>query len=162
MIIFSDYDEKSLIERTWYKSSNILYSECYDKVDSLKEVKVVFNSGRCYLYKDVNVNDYLLFREAKSQGKAINRLLKRNEDGKPLYECVRLEDVDVEKIKEDMHNYDSVPNFFIDKEGNLSITINKSKIYNNDMSLLKDDEVKNLIFGILDALNINYKIKEND
>ena len=160
MKIFNDYDDKTLIDKTWYDSSNIVYSECFDKPNELKEVKIVFSSGRCYLYKDVDVNDYLLFREAKSQGKAINRFLTKKENGKPIYEFIRLEDVDVNQIKEDMQKYDSVPKFLIDKDGNLSIVLNKDTIYENMKGLLKDDDVKTLLTDIFDKLNLNFRIKE--
>lgn len=162
MKIFNDYNEKELIDRTWYDSSNIAYSECFDKPNSLKEVKIVFSSGRCYLYKDVNVNDYLLFREAKSQGKALNRLLAKKENGKPIYEFIRLEDVDVNKIKESMQEYDSVPKFMIDNDGNLKIIRNKEVLYENKQGLLNNEDIKCLITDIFDAINLNYRLKEEE
>ena len=160
MKIFNDYNEEEMIDRTWYDSSNIIYSECYDKPDSLKEVKIVFSSGRCYLYKDVNVNDYLMFREAKSQGKAINRFLTKNENGKPVYEFVRLEDVDVDKIRKSMQEYDSVPKLLIDNDGNLRIVVNRNVVYENKSGLLGNEDVKLLLIDIFDTLNLNYKLKE--
>lgn len=42
MLIFRDYDKDKRIDRIWYKSSNIIYSECYDKENDYKELKVVF------------------------------------------------------------------------------------------------------------------------
>lgn len=162
MKIFNDYNEKELIDRTWYDSSNIVYSECFDKPDSLKEVKIVFSSGRCYLYKDVNVNDYLLFRESKSQGKALNRLLAKKENGKPIYDFIRLEDVDVNKIKESMQEYDSVPKFIIDNDGNLKIIRNKEVLYENKQGLLNNEDIKCLITDIFDAINLNYRLKEEE
>ena len=62
------------VDKAWYDSSTVVYSECDDKENSLKTVKVVFKNGSTYLYKDVKVNDYLLFRESASQGKAIHRI----------------------------------------------------------------------------------------
>lgn len=64
------------IDKAWYDSSTVFYSECEDKENELKTVKVVFKNGSTYLYKGVNVNDYLLFREDSSQGKALHRILK--------------------------------------------------------------------------------------
>ena len=111
MKIYSHFDEASSIDKAWYKSSNIVYSECYDKKDDFKELKVVFTNGRCYLYKDVDVNDYLRFREAKSQGHVMNDLIK------PTYQCVRMEDVDVNKIKEELDKFQSVPKLTFYRNG---------------------------------------------
>lgn len=65
------------LDKAWYNSSNIVYSECIDKKDELKEVKVVFKNGVEYSYLDVAVQDYLMFREDASQGKALNKFLRK-------------------------------------------------------------------------------------
>lgn len=83
------------LDKTWYESSNILYTECDDIENSLKVVRVYFSTGRVYKYKDVNVNDYLMFREDLSQGKAFNKYLRK-------YECERLEDFNVSDINEQL------------------------------------------------------------
>ena len=83
------------LDKTWYDSTNILYSECDDIVDSLKKVRVYFSTGRVYEYKDVNVNDYLMFREGLSQGKSFNKYLRK-------YECERIEDCNINDIKEQL------------------------------------------------------------
>lgn len=161
MKILNDYDKDKLIDRTWYDSSNIIYSECYDKVDDFKEVKIVFYNGRCYLYKGVNVNDYILFREAKSQGKAISRYIsKKDSNNNPIYECIRLEDVDVDKVKSEMNNYNSIPTFNINNEsGNFKITINNNVIYENRENILNIDNVRECLFEVLKMLHVHYKIK---
>ena len=64
------------VDHTWYDSSNIKYSECIDKENSLKTLKVVFNNGSQYEYRGVDVNDYLMFREDMSQGKALCKYIK--------------------------------------------------------------------------------------
>ena len=66
------------VDRTWYQSSNIKYSECLDYDNKLKTLKVVFNNGTQYEYKDVKTTDYLLLREDESQGKALNKYIKAN------------------------------------------------------------------------------------
>ena len=81
------------VDRTWYDSSNVVYSECDDITDGLKVLRIYFKSGRVYQYADVDVNDYLLFREDSSQGKALSKIIKK-------YACSRLEDVNVEYIIE--------------------------------------------------------------
>ena len=63
-------------DKAWYNSSNIKFSKCIDHKNDLKTLDVVFNNGSTYRYKEVNVNDYLMFREAPSQGKALNQYVK--------------------------------------------------------------------------------------
>lgn len=78
------------VDKTWYQSSNIKYSECIDHDNELKTLKVVFNNGTQYEYKDVDVRDYLLFRDAASQGKALNEFVKPKG-----YEYEKLENADL-------------------------------------------------------------------
>lgn len=70
---------KNNLDKAWYNSSNIVYSECIDHKDELKTVNVVFKNGSEYSYLDVEVQDYLMFREDASQGKALNKILKKYE-----------------------------------------------------------------------------------
>lgn len=77
--IFNFYtknNENIDLDRTWYDSSTIKYSECLDRDNELKTLIVVFSNGTKYRYDDVNVNDYLLFREGTSVGKALNQYIK--------------------------------------------------------------------------------------
>ena len=78
------------IDKTWYQSSNIKYSECIDHDNDLKTLKVVFNNGTQYQYKKVDVRDYLLFRDASSQGKALNEYIKPKG-----YEYEKMENADL-------------------------------------------------------------------
>lgn len=94
------------VDKVWYDSSNILYSECDDIVDSLKTLRVFFKNGRVYQYYEVNVNDYLLFRESDSQGKALTKFIKQ-------YKAERLDDFNVDEIKdqlEELFDEDKKPN----------------------------------------------------
>lgn len=77
-------------DKTWYQSSNIRYSECIDHDNDLKTLKVVFNNGTQYQYKKVDVRDYLLFRDASSQGKALNEYIKPKG-----YEYEKMENADL-------------------------------------------------------------------
>lgn len=87
---------KDNVERCWYDSSNVIYTECIDNKDALKTLKVVFSNGTQYQYNEVPVMDYLVFREDASQGKALNRLIKGNK-----YEYVKLENVDINALNEE-------------------------------------------------------------
>ena len=89
--IWGYYADK--LDRTWYNSSNIKFSECEDNKDELKTLKVVFNNGTQYQYNEVDVNDYLLFREDLSQGKALNKFIKAKG-----YEYEKIEDANIESI----------------------------------------------------------------
>lgn len=75
MIIFRFYDKEEKIDYVWYQSSNILFSKCEDHENALKTLTVVFSNGSTYKYKNVNVNDYVLFVHGGimgSNGKAFN------------------------------------------------------------------------------------------
>lgn len=78
------------VDRTWFDSSTIKYSECIDKNNELKTLKVVFNNGTQYEYKKINVNDYLLFRENVSTGKGLNKYIKLKG-----YEYEKIENADL-------------------------------------------------------------------
>lgn len=80
MIILRDYDKDKRIDRVWYESSSILYSECEDVKDNFKVLRVVFKNGSQYQYKDVDVNDYVMFVHGGldgSNGKALNTFIKK-------------------------------------------------------------------------------------
>ena len=81
----------------WYDSSNIKYSKCLDHDNKLKTLDVVFNNGTKYRYKDVNVNDYLLFREDLSQGKALNKYIKARG-----YDYEKLENVNIDALNDEL------------------------------------------------------------
>jgi hypothetical protein len=79
MVICRDYNGEKRLDRVWYESSNILYSECDDNVNSLKTLRVTFKNGATYEYSDVDVNDYLMFLNGGldgSNGKALNKFIK--------------------------------------------------------------------------------------
>lgn len=83
------------VDKVWYDSSNVLYSECDDITDGLKVLRVTFKNGRTYQYYDVNVHDYLLFRENASQGVALNKFIKQ-------YKCERIDDLNVDDIQSEL------------------------------------------------------------
>lgn len=85
------------IDKTWYQSSNIRYSECIDHDNELKTLKVVFNNGTQYQYNKVDVKDFLLFRDASSQGKALNEYIKSKG-----YEYEKLENADLAALDSEL------------------------------------------------------------
>ena len=89
--IYKLYENK--LERAWYDSSNIVYSECDDIENELKVVRITFKDGRTYRYEGVDVNDYLMFRESLSQGKGFNKYLKK-------YDGVKIDSLDVNVLNE--------------------------------------------------------------
>ena len=84
-------------DKTWYQSSNIRYSECIDHDNELKTLKVVFNNGTQYQYNKVDVRDFLLFRDASSQGKALNEYIKSKG-----YEYEKLENADLAALDSEL------------------------------------------------------------
>ena len=68
MITFRFYDPEEKVDYVWYKSSNVAFSKCDDKVNDYKDLTVVFNNGATYKYKKVNVNDYLMFVAGGTNG----------------------------------------------------------------------------------------------
>jgi hypothetical protein len=100
MILLRDYNEKEKLDRAWFQSSNVLYSECEDKLNELKVLRVTFNNGATYEYSDVDVNDYVMFLAGgleHSHGKALNEFIKKK---KCPYK--KLENKDINLIKEEM------------------------------------------------------------
>lgn len=95
MLICKFYNKEKGIEKCWYQSSNILYSECNDKEFTLK---IVFKQGRTYLYHDIDINEYLLFRtgvgKELSQGLAFGKFIKKLKNE-------RIDDSDLSKIEEE-------------------------------------------------------------
>ena len=105
MIIFRYYDEDERIDRAWYDSSNVLYSECEDKVNELKVLRVVFKNGATYVYKNVNVNDYLMFMAGGldgSNGKALNKFIKAK------CECEKVCETDIAQLRAQLEYYKQV------------------------------------------------------
>jgi hypothetical protein len=102
MILLREFNEENKIDKIWYNSSMIIYSECYDDPNTpLKELSVTFKNGATYKYLDVDVNDYVMFVHGgldDSNGKALNKYIK------PKYECIREENKDVNLLKEELEN----------------------------------------------------------
>lgn len=100
MLIYRNYNEEKRLDRAWYNSSNIVYSECDDNLNDYKTLRVVFKNGSCYEYRNISVQDYLMFMYGDidgSNGKALNKFIKSNK-----YEYVRLENRSIDDINNDL------------------------------------------------------------
>jgi len=91
--IISKYEND--LDSVWYDSSNVLYSECVDKEGELKQLYITFKDGRTYHYFDVDVQDYLIFRDGSSQGKSLQSIIKK-------YKAEKVEAKDPAVINEQM------------------------------------------------------------
>ncbi len=102
MIILRDYNSEAALDRVWYDSSNVFYSECEDGNTAKKTLRVVFKNGATYQYRDVDVNDYIMFIAGGvdgSNGKALNEFVKKK---KCPYE--RIDNMNKEKLIEEMNS----------------------------------------------------------
>ena len=117
-------------DKTWYQSSNIRYSECIDHDNDLKTLKVVFNNGTQYQYKKVDVRDYLLFRDASSQGKALNEYIKPKG-----YEYEKMENADLATLDGEL-TFRMEDGIFVLYDGN------KFTIKDNKDNIICEKEVK--------------------
>ena len=152
MIKFNYYSNN--VDYTWYESSNIVYSECIDNDNALKTLKVVFSTGTQYQYNDVDVRDYLMFRNDQSQGKALNKYIKGNG-----YEYVKLENANLQEI-EDEFFFRSGNGYYV--ENNDDSFIIKDSQDNEKYKLDKplDEDTFNMVCDILKSLDL--KIKEKN
>lgn len=151
------------VDHTWYDSSNVLYSECFDNQNISKNVKLVFKGGRTYLYKDVNADDYLQFKLTnESHGSAANKFIIKK------YDCVRLSDTDMETlekfkettIKEDAKIDESMSNIAYhlninDETGEFSLSVNNRQLYSGIEGQVS-------IINLLNSLNIKYTISQDN
>ena len=118
------------VERVWYDSSNVFYSECDDGDKSDKTVRVTFKDGRTYEYEDVNVFDYVAFRNADSQGKVLNSTLKQ-------YKVQRIENKDITALSEELEGRLKPVDIEDEKvESQYYVVINE-----DDFNILKDDNI---------------------
>ena len=99
MYCFRNYDENKSMDRAWFISSTILYSECDDTDSKFKTLRVTFKNGSTYEYYDVDVNDYLMFLHGGldySSGKALNKYIKAK------YNFKRIADKNPKEIQDEL------------------------------------------------------------
>lgn len=162
MIVYNKYLDNQ--DYTWYDSSNVIFSKCYDNTDSnSKTLKIVFKNGRTYIYKDVDINDYLTFKTAQSNGQSVNTSIIKK------YKGVRISDTDVDKLTK-------LKDDFIESEKNISETQMKDLVYKvdydekngefilkiGDKVIYHGDENKVSLFSLFKSMNIAYSLNVVD
>lgn len=158
MIIYNKYTNNE--DYTWYDSSNVVFSKCYDNNQDFKTLKVVFKNGRTYLYKDVNAGDYVCFRNSQSNGKAINDFIIKK------YKGIRIADTDINKLNE-------LKERFINDEIEIKQQPFSNLVYHiesnsetgefilklNNKIIFKGIEGQVSIFNLLKSMNIDYSFE---
>ena len=150
MKIFNFYSND--VDRTWYQSSNIKYSECIDHDNELKTLIVVFNNGTQYRYEKVDVRDYLLFKNDESQGRALNQYIKTKG-----YTFEKMDNADLATLDGEL-SFRMEGGVFIDYDGK-TIRMRNSKdevVFEKEAKLNKD--ALNVICGILVASGKDVKL----
>ena len=148
--IFNVYSND--VDRTWYQSSNIKFSECIDHDNELKTLKVVFNNGTQYRYDKVDVRDYLLFRDAESQGKALNQYIKPKG-----YAYIRLDNADLATLDGEL-TFRMEGGVFVDYDGeHLKMRNNKDEVILEKETKI-NKEALNAVCGALVAVGKDVKL----
>lgn len=149
-------------DHVWHDSSNIIYSKCYDtQQGETKTLKIVFKGGRTYLYKDVDVKDYVMFKTAQSSGDAFNKYVKK-------YKAVRIADTNIDKLNELRESFqneqketdeqkfgDLVYHIQIDKANSFRILL-------GDKTLFKAQDSNFSIMDLIKSLNLHAAIEQVD
>lgn len=168
MIVYNKYT--NLRDHTWYDSSNIVYSECIDSDTEKKTLKIVFKQGRTYLYRDVDVEDYILFKNAESNGKAFNQYIKK-------YECVRMPDTSqsdldnmrTEFMEEDGQTTEAFSNLQYELEvdnatGEFTLKLNRKDIFSGiegQVSIVRLLKSMNIAYAMTERQNVDGEIAED-
>lgn len=102
-----------------------------------------------YQYEDVDVYDYLKFRDADSQGKAFAQYIRK-------YKCEKLEAPDLKAIEEELV-FRSGNGFEIKntEKGYKIIDASGKEVFNLDKKL--DEDTYNIINDVLKAVGVIYK-----
>ena len=158
MITYNKYLNNE--DNTWYDSSNVIFSKCYDNDTQTKTLKVVFKNGRSYLYKDVDIKDYLLFKTSTSTGSAINEYIIKK------YKGVRISDTDINTLneyKQQLIDSDNLLNEEVITNLAYNIDINPDTnefvLKLNDTLIIEGVENKVSIFSLLKSMSIKYSIQ---
>ena len=158
MITYNRYINQH--DHVWYDSSNIVYSKCYDtQASKFKTLKIVFKGGRTYVYKNVDADDYLMFKTATSNGEAFNKYIKK-------YDALRIEDTNMDKLSELKESFtNEVKENEEQKLGDLvyNIKVNEETgefiIVLGDRILFRGIEGQFSILNLFTSLNIKHTIQ---
>ena len=142
--VFSFYSDD--IDKSWYSSSTVKFSRCIDHDNALKTLFVVFKNGTCYKYSNVNVQDYLKFRESASQGKALNEFIKSKG-----YEYEKTDNVDIDKLDEELNFRLNDGIYVIYDNGLLELKNNSDSVIFKKEIVLSED-VFNTICSVLESV----------
>lgn len=101
MVLKKTYNERTRVQKVWYESSMLVYSEMRESdLENKGELTVLFKNGSVYTYKDVTFEDYVLLISGGldgSEGKTFHKVIKANYDG------VRLSDEDAGRFRRSMN-----------------------------------------------------------
>jgi hypothetical protein len=101
MILKKIYLEEEKIQKVWYDSSMIVYSEMKEnEFENIGDLTITFKNGATYVYMDVKFEDYMVFIGGgtdASQGKTLNKVIKNK------YQYKRVEDRSVQELLEEMN-----------------------------------------------------------
>lgn len=158
MIVYNRYIDQQ--DHIWHDSSNIVYSKCYDtQASKFKTLKIVFKGGRTYVYKNVDANDYLLFKTSASSGEGFNKYIKK-------YDALRIEDTDMTKLTELRESFENeVKETDEQKLGDLVYNIKVVEetgefvVMLGDRVLFRGIEGQFSILNLLTSLNIKHTIQ---
>ena len=146
MLKFSYYID-NVIDRAWFDSSNVVYGECYESDTQYKTVKIVFKNGSTYQYHDVLVADWVSFKNAESQGRALNEHFKKNGY---IYE--KIDDTNLELLEKELSNKLNYDIILRVSGENLIIIDNTKDVELYSMKCL-EEEITNSICELLNKLN---------
>ena len=100
MILKKKYIEEERIQKVWYDSSMLVYSEMKEnEFENIGDLTVTFKNGATYTYLDVTFEDYMVFIGGgtdASQGKTLNKIIKNK------YQYKRIEDRNVQELINEM------------------------------------------------------------
>lgn len=155
-IVFNKYVNNK--DHTWYDSTNVLYSLCYDNDTDKKNIKIIFKNGRTYLYKDVDSQDFINFKMSESTGKGVNEYITKK------YKGLRLQDTDLselENLKQEFIDDDKITDeAFTNLSYHLSVNDDTGEflLLLNNKPIYKGIEGKVSIVNLLKSMNIHYSI----
>jgi len=97
MIRYKTYDEDTRTQEMWVDSTMIYYTKMVENDDNTGSLYVTFKNGATYCYKEVTLEDYILFMGGgndASQGKTLNKIIK------PKYSVEKCENVSIDSLEQ--------------------------------------------------------------